>query len=125
MNSAKVFILIFLFIVTSLITNIPYFHLDGLIGLRSSVATDILAHASYYFIISFPIFLLLYNVKIPSSFIYFLFFIPALLEFSQALVPGRTASATDMLGNYIGIAAGLSICFLCRYLIKWKLRSRA
>jgi VanZ family protein len=122
MNLTRVLIIIGLFIVTFFITNTPDFHLDGLIGLRSSTATDIMSHASYYFIITFPIFILLNNTRIPVFFICFLLFIPAIFEFSQAFVPGRSVSAYDMLGNYIGIISGLSICFLCRYLINRKLK---
>ena len=124
MKAGRISVVIFLFIATLLITDLPNFHLEGLFGLKNSHATDIIAHGSYYFIISFPLFLVLRNRKIPVPVFCLLFLIPALLEISQAFIPGRTASLYDMLGNYIGLVVGLAICLLCQYF--WQiLKSRA
>lgn len=124
MNSIRFFTLILLLVVTLFITNTPNFHLEGYLGLHNFLASDIAIHGSYYFVITFPVFLLLQNTKIPAFVIYIFFFIPAIFEFSQALIPGRTVSAYDMLGNYLGLAAGLSICFFMRYLLKGKYRTK-
>jgi VanZ family protein len=96
----------------------PNFHLDGYLGLPGTLLIDMTIHGSYYFIITFPIFLLLHNRKMPVLFLYFLFFIPALFEFSQALIPGRSVSAHDLIANYLGIAPALSICFFVRYIFR-------
>ena len=115
MSAARLSVVILLAITTLLITDLPNFHLEGFFGLSNSHMTDILAHGSYYFVISFPLFLLSRKRKIPVLVLCFLLLLPAVLEFTQAFVPGRTASLYDMFGNYIGLAVGLSICFLLQH----------
>ena len=119
MKAGSIFVLILLFIATLLITDLPNFHLEGLFGLNNSHTTDIIAHGSYYFVISFPLFLVFRNRKISLGTFCVLLLIPALLELSQAFIPGRTASLYDMFGNYIGLIVGLAICLLCQHF--WQL----
>lgn len=124
MNLIRLLVLFFLLVITFLVTNMPNFHLDGYIGLPNSTFMGIASHAGYYFVMSLSIFILFHNLRIPVLLVYFLFSIPALFEFSQGLMPGRTVSIYDMLGNYIGLAVGLSIGFLLRHFMKTKVRPK-
>lgn len=94
-------------IITLLVTNLPGFHLHEYFGLPNSNTTDIICHGIYYFVVTSILIILYANISIPVIFLFILLLIPAILEVSQLLMPGRTVSAYDLLGNYLGLGAAI------------------
>ena len=120
MNYARVIIIIILFFVTLLITNFPKFHLGEYFGMDGTRDMDMISHAVFYFVMCIVTLLLFQNSKISRLASFVLWVLPAILEFTQAFVPGRTVSFFDMIGNYLGIVSGLLIYLLVKQLQKTK-----